>query len=177
MCKPSTLVRGEAMIPATAVAPNQERTIMRKTAMGCAMAMLLTVPTVWAAEGESSGSRVENVVVRADANFDFDRDTLKPEDQQKILAELGKAGKVAWQSVNAVGYTDSVGTVQYNQGLSERRARAVKAFLVSKGVSADMVATAGKAAADPVADNESDEGRAKNRRTAIEFQGVKSVDR
>ena len=149
---------------------------MKAAAMACAVLMTGGVSNLWAVDVDRSGSRVENVVVRADANFDFDRDNLKPEDQQKILGELGKAGKVAWQSVSAVGYTDSVGTAQYNQTLSERRARAVKSFLVAKGVSADMVATSGKAADEPVADNETDAGRAKNRRTAIEFQGVKTID-
>lgn len=121
-------------------------------------------------------TKVEKVVVRADAQFDFDRDTVKAEDQEKILSELGKVGQVAWQSVNAVGYTDSVGSVRYNKALSERRARAVKAYLVSKGVAPSMIATSGRAEQDPVASNESAEGRAKNRRTAIEFQGVKTVE-
>ncbi len=118
---------------------------------------------------------LEPVVVRATALFDFDQDVVKPEDRAKILAQLGAAGAVTWQSVNAVGYTDGVGTPAYNQGLSERRAAAIKNYLVSKGVSADMVATTGKGAADPVADNDSADGRAQNRRTAIEFSGVRTT--
>lgn len=118
--------------------------------------------------------RVTNVVVRADARFDFDQAVVRQEDQERILAELGKAGKVTWQSVNAVGYTDNVGTASYNQSLSERRANAVKAVLVSKGVDSNMIATVGKAAGDPVAGNDTPEGRAANRRTAIEFQGIRS---
>lgn len=135
--------------------------------------------TALAAETNESATpvtKVEKVVVRADAQFDFDKDTVKEEDQEKILSELGKVGTVAWQSVNAVGYTDSVGPARYNKALSERRARAVKAYLVSKGVAPNMIATAGKAEEEPVASNDTAEGRAKNRRTAIEFQGVKTVE-
>ena len=113
---------------------------------------------------------IEQVLVRANAQFDFDRDVVKTEDQQKILADLAAAGAVTWQAVNAVGFTDSVGTPAYNKSLSERRAAAVKTLLVSKGVSGDMIATSGKGADEPVADNDTSQGRAQNRRTMIEFQ-------
>ncbi len=126
------------------------------------------------AAADASAASIRKVVVRSDARFDFDRDTVRPEDAQKILADLGAAGNVTWQSVNAVGYTDSVGSPSYNQGLSERRAAAIKALLVSKGVTPDMIATSGKGAEEPVASNDSADGRALNRHTAIEFQGVKA---
>ena len=128
-----------------------------------------------AADDQASGTaRLQPVVVRADAQFDFDQASLKSEDQAKILDELGKVGKVTWQSVNAVGYTDNVGSPGYNDALSRRRADAVKAYLVGKGVDASMISTAGKAAQDPIADNDTADGRARNRRTAIEFQGVRA---
>jgi OOP family OmpA-OmpF porin len=73
------------------------------------------------------------------------------------------------------GHTDSVGSVDYNQKLSERRAQAVKAYLVSKGVDPAMISTSGKAGSEPVASNETSAGRAGNRRTEIEFQGVRSA--
>jgi OOP family OmpA-OmpF porin len=118
---------------------------------------------------------VEKVVVRARTQFDFDRDQLRADDRQRILDELGAAGSVTWQSVNAVGYTDSVGSADYNQALSDRRAAAVKSFLVSKGVAPDMIATSGKGADEPLADNGNADGRAQNRRTMIEFQGVRAT--
>lgn len=120
---------------------------------------------------------IEKVVVRSNARFDFDRSDVKTDDQQKILAELGAAGQVTWQSVNAVGYTDSIGTPDYNQALSERRAQAIKSYLVGKGVAPDMIVTMGRGADDPLASNEDAAGRAQNRRTAIEFQGVRSTVR
>ncbi|CKS36101.1 outer membrane protein OmpA [Mycobacterium tuberculosis] len=74
----------------------------------------------------------------------------------------------------AVGHTDSIGTVAYNQRLSVRRAEAVKAFLVSKGIERNRVYTEGKGKSQPVADNKTKEGRAKNRRVEIEVVGTRA---
>jgi OOP family OmpA-OmpF porin len=74
-----------------------------------------------------------------------------------------------------VGHTDSVGSEAYNQKLSLRRAEAVKAYLVSKGIEANRVYTEGKGTKQPVADNKTTEGRAKNRRVEIEVVGTRPV--
>ncbi len=118
---------------------------------------------------------IEKVVVRSNAQFDFDKSDVKSEDAQRILSQLGAAGTVTWQTVNAVGYTDSVGTADYNQNLSERRANAIKSYLVGKGVAPDMIMTVGKGPQEPVASNDDPDGRAQNRRTTIEFQGVRTA--
>ncbi len=118
---------------------------------------------------------VENVSVRAVAHFGFDRTSLAPDDQAAILADVSKMEGVTWQSVTATGYTDSIGNPRYNARLSGRRAEAVKSYLVKKGLDSALIRTRGKAAAAPVADNASDDGRAKNRRTEIEFRGVRAV--
>jgi len=73
-----------------------------------------------------------------------------------------------------VGHTDSVGGDAYNQKLSVKRADAVKAYLTSKGFDASRVYTEGKGEAQPVADNKSKEGRAKNRRVEIEVVGTRT---
>ena len=85
---------------------------------------------------------------------------------------------VALKDVNleviiAVGHTDSIGSDAYNQKLSIRRAEAVKSYLVSKGVEKNRVYTEGKGEKQPVADNKTEEGRAKNRRSEIEVIGTR----
>jgi OmpA-OmpF porin, OOP family len=84
--------------------------------------------------------------------------------------------------VKATGHTDSIGSIAVNERLSEKRASAVKAALVGKGLDASMIATAGKAAREPIADtpapiadNTSADGRARNRRAEIVFEGVRAA--
>jgi OOP family OmpA-OmpF porin len=77
------------------------------------------------------------------------------------------------EMVIATGHTDSIGSDAYNQKLSERRAAAVKDYLVSKGIPASKITTIGKGESQPVATNKTAEGRQKNRRVDIEFKGVR----
>lgn len=72
-------------------------------------------------------------------------------------------------NMTVTGYTDSQGNADSNVRLSQARAEAVKAYLVGKGVAASRISTAGKGAADPVADNGTADGRAKNRRVEIRY--------
>jgi outer membrane protein OmpA-like peptidoglycan-associated protein len=71
------------------------------------------------------------------------------------------------RSVTIFGFTDSKGDFSYNQSLSERRAEAVRAYLISRGAKADQLKAIGKGPAEPVADNQTAEGRANNRRVEI----------
>ncbi len=74
-----------------------------------------------------------------------------------------------------MGHTDSIGTDAYNQKLSVRRAEAVKAYLVSKGIEKNRVYTEGKGKKQPIASNATKEGRAKNRRVEIEVVGTRAA--
>ena len=109
----------------------------------------------------------------ADAFFDFDKSVLKPEGKAKLDDLVGKMKAINLEVIIAVGHTDSVGTDAYNQKLSVRRAEAVKAYLVSKGVEKNRVYTEGKGEKQPVADNKTAQGRAKNRRVEIEVVGTR----
>jgi len=115
----------------------------------------------------------ESVVIQADALFDFDKSVLRPDGKKAIDDALAKIQGTDLEMVIATGHTDSIGTEQYNQRLSERRAEAVKQYLVSKGIPASKVTTIGKGESQPVATNKTKEGRQKNRRVDIEFKGVK----
>lgn len=113
------------------------------------------------------------VTYAADAFFDFDKSVLKPEGKAKLDDLVGKIQGINLEVIIAVGHTDAVGTDAYNQRLSVRRAESVKAYLVSKGIEKNRVYTEGKGEKQPVADNKTAEGRAKNRRVEIEVVGTR----
>lgn len=120
---------------------------------------------------KKSAPVAQKVVFNADTFFDFDRADLKPEGR-KLLDQVASAvNSVALETVIAVGYTDAIGSVQYNLGLSDRRANAVKSYLVTKGIDANRIYTEGKGKADPIASNATAEGRSKNRRVEVEIVG------
>lgn len=115
------------------------------------------------------------VTYAADAFFDFDKSVLKPEGRAKLDDLVGKIKGINLEVIIAVGHTDSVGTDAYNQRLSVRRSEAVKAYLVSKGIERNRVYTEGKGEKQPVADNKTAEGRAKNRRVEVEVVGTRAT--
>jgi OOP family OmpA-OmpF porin len=117
----------------------------------------------------------EKVTFAADAFFDFDKAVLKPDGKAKLDDLTSKLSGIALEVIIAVGHTDSVGADAYNQRLSVRRSEAVKAYLVSKGIEANRVYTEGKGEKQPVADNKTRDGRAKNRRVEIEVVGTRPV--
>jgi len=117
----------------------------------------------------------EKVSYSADAFFDFDKAVLKPAGKASLDDLAGKLKDINLEVIIAVGHTDSVGTDAYNQKLSVRRAEAVKAYLQGKGVEANRIYTEGKGEKQPVADNKTAEGRAKNRRVEIEVVGTRST--
>ena len=110
----------------------------------------------------------------ADAFFDFNKSVLKPEGKAKLDDLSGKVKGINLEVIIAVGHTDSVGGDAYNQKLSVNRSEAVKAYLVSKGIEKNRVYTEGKGETQPVADNKTDAGRAKNRRVEIEVVGTRA---
>ena len=104
-------------------------------------------------------------------NFDFDKSTLRPD----ALAILGEATEILKRypdlRVEVAGHTDSVGTAAYNQGLSERRAKAVYDYLTSNGIDSSRLAgPVGYGLTRPIDTNETKEGRARNRRTELNVQ-------
>ncbi len=117
----------------------------------------------------------EKVSYSADAFFDFDKAVLKPAGKASLDDLVSKLKDINLEVIIAVGHTDSIGTDAYNQKLSVRRAEAVKAYLQSKGVESNRIYTEGKGEKQPVADNKTAAGRAKNRRVEIEVVGTRST--
>jgi OOP family OmpA-OmpF porin len=117
----------------------------------------------------------EKVSFAAEALFDFDKSIVKPQGKTALDDLLTKLQGMNTEVMITVGHTDSVGSDAYNQKLSLRRADAVKAYLISKGIDGSRVYTEGKGETQPLADNKTADGRAKNRRVTVEVVGTRTA--
>ncbi|WP_434558371.1 OmpA family protein [Pseudomonas sp. Z4-20] len=102
--------------------------------------------------------------------FDFDQSDLTAAARGQLDGLVAKLSHANVASIRVVGHTDSVGTETYNEGLSERRAGSVVEYLLTQGLAPDKLTSEGKGESEPVADNETDEGRAQNRRVELHIQ-------
>src|ERR1035437_3803566 len=112
-------------------------------------------------------AEIESVVLSGDANFEFNKSTLLPNAYavlDSLVSTMMKHPNYKWE---IGGYTDKIGSVNYNIKLSDRRAQAVVDYLVSKGVKNNNLKAVGYGKANPIATNETPEGRAMNRRVEI----------
>ena len=101
------------------------------------------------------------------ANFDFDRAVVRRDDFEKLDQSVSTLKEWGDVKVEVAGHTDSIGTDEYNMGLSLRRANAVRNYLVGKGIAADRLIIRGYGESRPVADNMTREGRFQNRRVEL----------
>lgn len=92
----------------------------------------------------------QKITLSADVLFNFDKAVLKPEGREKLDELVGKISDINLEVIIAVGHTDRIGSVAYNQRLSVRRAESVKHYLVSKGIAANRIYTEGKGKSQPV---------------------------
>lgn len=117
-----------------------------------------------------------NVVYQAETLFDFDKSVIKPEGRAILNGFVTSlnGSQAKYDVVVVIGHTDSIGSDAYNMRLGQRRAEAVKAFLVSAGISANSIRTSSKGEREPIADNKTAAGRAKNRRVEIKIEAVVS---
>ncbi|HEX7019502.1 MAG TPA: OmpA family protein [Gemmatimonadaceae bacterium] len=99
--------------------------------------------------------------------FNFDSDQLRAEAKANLDNLASSLTNFGDSNLLLVGHTDSVGTSSYNQGLSERRSRAVAVYLMSRGVASTRIQTAGRGETEPIASNSTDAGRQQNRRVEV----------
>jgi peptidoglycan-associated lipoprotein len=102
-----------------------------------------------------------------DVHFDFDMSTLRPDAIQILDRAVMTLQANPTLTVTIEGHTDSVGTAEYNLSLGERRANAVRNYLMDRGIAAGRMRTVSYGEERPVADNGTDAGRAMNRRAHI----------
>jgi OmpA-OmpF porin, OOP family len=114
------------------------------------------------------------VVTMGDVLFDTGKATLKPGAYATIERLATVLKEDSQRKVMIEGHTDNVGSDDYNQGLSERRAQSVQAALFERGVAASQISTVGKGETTPVASNDSAAGRQQNRRVELVFQEDRS---
>ncbi|WP_158749751.1 OmpA family protein [Acidobacterium sp. S8] len=111
------------------------------------------------------------VMNMSDVLFDFNKFTLKPEAREKLAKVSGILLAYPGLTMQVEGYTDNIGSDEYNQKLSEQRAGAVRDYLVAQGVAQPGITATGYGKSDPVADNSTNDGRAQNRRVQLVVSG------
>jgi len=99
--------------------------------------------------------------------FDFDRSDIKPQYRETLSRIAGVLSTVKGYSIYVYGYTDDVGSQEYNLGLSERRADAVRNYLVSSGIDPKILTIKGFGKSNPRVPGDTPQARAKNRRVEI----------
>ena len=121
----------------------------------------------------------EGILITFDSGilFDFDKYSLKPETRQNLEELAPTLIKYDDTDVLVLGHTDNVGSDTYNESLSEKRANAVDNFLVAKGVASSRLKSEGYGETDPVASNETEEGRQLNRRVEVVVIANKELER
>lgn len=111
------------------------------------------------------------IINMSDVLFDFDKATLKPGAREKLAKVSGIVLAYPGLKLSVEGYTDSIGSDEYNQTLSEKRADAVRDYLVSQSLNQSSITAQGLGKADPVATNDTNAGRALNRRVELVVSG------
>lgn len=131
-------------------------------------------PVAAAPEESEPAKPVSTVTYGATALFDFDKSNLRPDGKNaldKLVDDINSDATI--NRVIVVGHTCSIGTPEYNQGLSERRAATVKTYLISKGIAESKIESHGKGLTSPIASNDTREGRERNRRVEVELYADK----
>lgn len=132
-------------------------------------------------EQNVKGAKVERVGEGIQVTFesgllyDFDSDVVRPEAKTNLRELSASLEKYPGTDLMIVGHTDQVGSLSYNQSLSQRRSRSAATYLISQGVSGSRIATRGLGETEPVASNETEAGRQANRRVEVAIYASKEM--
>ncbi|MGE8291489.1 MAG: OmpA family protein [Sphingobacterium sp.] len=120
-------------------------------------------------EGAEVTQSAEGIVVKFDSGilFDFNKSDLKTSAKDNIANLVATLNKEQGTEILVIGHTDNVGTLAANDKVSLDRANSVRAFAVSKGLSSSRIKTEGRNFSEPIASNDTEAGRAQNRRVEI----------
>src|SRR3954464_8380897 len=167
--KPAPVVK-----PTAAAAPPPLAPVAAPVAAPVTAAPIVAVPVV--VPPPAPVKRTVALTLGADATFDTGKADLKQEGRVKLddMAAKLRDPSVTMDSMSVIGHTDNVGSASSNQKLSERRAEAVKTYLVGKGLDGAKIRTQGKGLTQPITDNKTPQGRAQNRRVEVEISGAKA---
>ncbi|SIO15491.1 Outer membrane protein OmpA [Parasphingorhabdus marina DSM 22363] len=120
----------------------------------------------------------DNLILNMPSNVTFpvDSSAIQPEFRDTLMSVANTLSEYEKSYIDVYGHTDSTGTDQYNQSLSERRADSVANFLANSGVQRARVETRGYGESQPIASNSTEEGRAANRRVELRIVPIREQD-
>jgi OOP family OmpA-OmpF porin len=117
------------------------------------------------------GCEIREEIALPNVNFEFDSDVLTPDSTETLDGAVATLNRYPELTVECSGHTDSVGSESYNEDLSRRRAHSVCEYLKSHGIDASRLTERGYGESRPIADNDTEEGRAQNRRVTLRITG------
>jgi OOP family OmpA-OmpF porin len=133
-----------------------------------ALAAILVLPLLSGCANRCANcGQTIKVTVLEGVNFDFDKSVLKPEGKAILEKDVELLKKDKTLDISVEGHCDIMGSDEYNQKLSERRAKVVSDYFVSQGIDAGRMKTIGYGRKQPVVPNDTDANRAKNRRVEV----------
>jgi OmpA-OmpF porin, OOP family len=118
----------------------------------------------------AAAAATKRSIVLRGINFDFDKANIKPEAEPVLDAAVEVLKENPDVKVRVSGHTDGIGAEAYNQGLSERRAKSVRDYLIAHGIDGSRLTAVGFGKSQPVADNKTKDGRAQNRRVTLDVE-------
>ena len=157
---------------ACSVLHEEEEAEVAVTDAGAAPAIAQTEPPAAPAQAPTTAAEVapdpcEQQFSLPGVHFEFDKSAIRPEGAAILNDVATRLAECPAVQVRVVGHTDAIGTDAYNQGLSERRAQSVLAYLIGRNLQSTRFSASGQGEGSPVADNGTSEGRALNRRVEL----------